>query len=128
MKLFTVDEANQLIPRMRMKLEMIQRLYETVGSMRETARAAAAASEKGGGMEGGTQYVRALYEIGKLTTEIAEAGVQLKDYERGLIDFPSMRNGRIVLLCWQLGEADEIEWFHDLDAGFAGRRPLTDID
>ena len=128
MKLFTVHEANQLIPRMRMKLEMIKRLYETVGAMRETARAAAAASDMGGGMEGGTRYVKALYEIGKLTTEIAEAGVQLKDYERGLIDFPSMRNGRIVLLCWQLGEADEIEWFHDLDAGFAGRRPLTDID
>lgn len=128
MKLFTVEEANELLPRIRMKLEMIRRLYETVGTYRETARAAAAASEYGGGMEGGSQYVRSLYEIGKLTTEIADAGVQLKDYERGLIDFPSMRGDRIVLLCWQLGEPDEILWFHDMDAGFAGRQRLTDFD
>lgn len=128
MKLFTVEEANQLLPRIRMKLEMIRRLYETVGTYRETARAAAAASEYGGGMKGGSQYVRSLYDIGKLTTEIADAGVQLKDYERGLIDFPSMRGDRIVLLCWQLGEPDEILWFHDMDAGFAGRQPLSDFD
>jgi hypothetical protein len=63
----------------------------------------------------------------KLTSHIAELealGVQLKDFERGLIDFPSLRDGRIVLLCWQLGEGDELEWWHDVDAGFAGRTPL----
>jgi hypothetical protein len=124
MKLFTVDEANALLPRMRMKLEMIKRHYETVGKLRESARAAAAASESGGGMAGGASYVQALYDIGKLTTEITEAGVQLKDYQRGLIDFPSNRDGRIVLLCWQLGEHDHIEWWHELDAGFAGRERL----
>ena len=51
-------------------------------------------------------------------------GVQLKDFERGLIDFPSLRDGRVVLLCWQLDEGDELEWWHDIDAGFAGRTPL----
>ncbi len=75
-------------------------------------------------MEGGTNYVHALYEVGKLTTELFEMGVQLKDYSRGLIDFPSMRDGRIVLLCWQLGENDEIEWWHEIEAGFAGRQRL----
>jgi len=92
--------------------------------MREDAKAAAAASEFGGGMEGGSGYVRLLYKVGKITTEIHDAGVQLKDYERGLIDFPSMRDDRIVLLCWQLGEGEEIEWWHETDAGFAGRQPL----
>ncbi|MBX3288173.1 MAG: DUF2203 domain-containing protein [Acidobacteria bacterium] len=124
MKLFTVDEANKLLPRIRMKLEMIRRLYEKVGSLRDSARAAASASDFGGGMAGGTGYVKALYEIGKLTTEISDDGVHLKDYARGLIDFPSMRDGRVVLLCWQLGEPDRIEWWHETDAGFAGRRPL----
>jgi hypothetical protein len=51
-------------------------------------------------------------------------GVQLKDYGRGLIDFPSLREGRDVLLCWQMGEGDQLEWWHDTEAGFAGRRPL----
>lgn len=124
MKLFTVDEANGMIPEMRDKLERLQSLYARIGSMREAAEAAAAASTLGGGMAGGSGYVRALYKVGKITTDIHEAGVQLKDYDRGLIDFPSMRDGRIVLLCWQLGEGDKVEWWHETDAGFAGRQLL----
>src|SRR6188768_1707953 len=124
MKLFTLDEANALLPEIRKKLVRIQKLYAAVAEMREEASAAASASEFGGGMEGGSGYVHSLYEIGKITTEINEAGVQLKDYTRGLIDFPSRRGDRIVLLCWQLGEGDEIEWWHDTEAGFAGRQPL----
>jgi hypothetical protein len=124
MKLFTLDEANALLPEIRKKLVRIQKLYAAVAEMREEASAAASASEFGGGMEGGSGYVHSLYEIGKITTEINEAGVQLKDYSRGLIDFPSRRGDRIVLLCWQLGEGDEIEWWHDEDAGFAGRQRL----
>ena len=124
MKLFTIDEANELLPSVRAKLESIQRLYARLAAYREPAKAAASASEFGGGMPGGSRYVRALYEIGKMTTELHEMGIQLKDYSRGLIDFPSMRNGRVVLLCWQLGEADVIEWWHEIEAGFAGRQPL----
>ena len=124
MKTFTLNEANDLLPVVRQKLERIQRLYGRLGEFRDSAKAAAIASEFGGGMEGGPAYVKALYEVGKLTTELHELGVQLKDYSRGLIDFPSLRDGRVVLLCWQLGEGDEIEWWHELEAGFAGRQPL----
>ena len=124
MKLFTVEEVNALLPEMRKKLLRMRKLYAGVGELREAAKAAAAASQMGGGMEGGSGYVRALYEIGKITTEIHDAGVQLKDYERGLIDFPMRRGDRIVLLCWQLDDGDEIEWWHDTDSGFAGRQPL----
>lgn len=124
MKLFTLAEANDMIPEMRGKLRRLQFLYGHINGMRESAKAAASASEFGGGMEGGSAYVRSLYKVGKITTEIHEAGVQLKDYDRGLIDFPSMRDGRLVLLCWQLGEGDEIEWWHEVDTGFAGRQPI----
>ena len=124
MKLFTLDEANALLPIVAPKLEAIQRLYARVDVLREDARAAAAASQFGGGMSGGTSYVNMLYMIGKLTTEIAELGVEMKDYSRGLIDFPHIRKERVVLLCWQLGEGDEIGWWHETDAGFAGRQPL----
>jgi len=75
-------------------------------------------------MVGGSEYVEALYNVGKLTTELNDEGVQLKDYTRGLIDFPSMRDSRVVLLCWQLGEPERIEWWHEVEAGFAGRQPL----
>ena len=126
MKLFTVDEANALLPDIRLKLECIKGLYEKMAIFRQSAKAAAVAATEGGGggMEGGTIYVKSLYEIGRLTTEINDAGVQLKDYTRGLIDFPSMREGRVVLLCWQLGEAEELVWWHELEGGFVGRQPL----
>ncbi len=125
MKLFTVKEANDLLPVIRPKLEKIRARYERVAVFRDSAKAAANAAEfGGGGMESGSVYVRCLYEIGKLTTELHEIGIQLKDYSRGLIDFPSMRDGRIVLLCWQLGEDEIIEWWHELEAGFTGRQPL----
>ena len=124
MKLFTVEEANALVPVLRPKLQRIKHLYEVIGSLREAASAAAAASAAGGGMQGGSQYVKTLYQTGKLMTELAETGVELKDHGRGLIDFPSLRNGRVVLLCWQLDEGDEVLWWHDVEAGFAGRQPL----
>lgn len=126
MKLFTVEEANDLLPVVRPKLEEIRARYASNAALRDALKlaATAAAEAGGGGLEGGTVYVKSLYKIGKLTTELYELGVQLKDYSRGLIDFPSARNGQIILLCWQLGEAERIEWWHEMETGFAGRKPL----
>jgi hypothetical protein len=124
MKLFTVDEANDALAEVAPKLRKIKKLYALIGGLKDSAKAAAEASDRGGGMAGGSDYVEALYNVGKLTTELHEEGVQLKDYNRGLIDFPCMRDGRIVLLCWELGEPERIEWWHELEAGFAGRQPL----
>lgn len=124
MKLFTLEEANDLLPVVVPKLKSIQRLYKVIEEMRDQARAAAGASDRGGGMAGGTTYVSSLYKVGKLTTEIGELGIEMKDYARGLIDFPSMRGTRVVYLCWQFGDGDEIGWWHETDAGFAGRQPI----
>jgi hypothetical protein len=124
MKLFTVEEANDLLPVVRPKLEKIKARYATIAVFLDSAKSAATSADSGGGMEGGSVYVKCLYEIGKLTTEFHELGIQLKDYSRGLIDFPSMRDGHVVLLCWQLGEIEQIEWWHEVEAGFAGRQPI----
>ena len=125
MKLFTVEEANALLPTVRGIVGRIQRTYGRVSAAQEQARlAAGGAAHGGGGMEGGSDYVESLSELAEASGELEELGVQLKDYTRGLIDFPTMREGRVVLLCWQMGEGDELEWWHDLEAGFAGRQPL----
>jgi hypothetical protein len=125
MKLFTVEEANALLPTVRGIVERIQRAYTRVSAAQEQARlAAGGAAHGGGGMEGGGTYVLSLSKLAEASGQLEELGVQLKDYERGLIDFPAMREGRVVLLCWQLGEGDALEWWHDLEAGFAGRQPL----
>ena len=124
MKLFTITEANGLLPQVKAELERMKAFYSTIALLRESAKAAATVSNFGGGMIGGSNYVQNLYEVGKITTELHELGVQLKDYESGLIDFPAMHEGRVVLLCWKLGEPDHIEWFHELDDGFAGRQRI----
>lgn len=125
MKVFTLQEANELLTEVAPKLHEIRDHYSSVAKFRESAHAAAVSAELGGGgMRGGSNYVEVLYELGKLTTELQELGVQLKDYTRGLIDFPAMRDGRVVLLCWQLGEGEKIEWWHEVEDGFAGRQPL----
>ena len=61
--------------------------------------------------------------LARLVDEITAHGAQVKDLDSGLIDFPARHHGETVLLCWQLGEA-EIAWWHRVDDGFAGRRPL----
>ena len=124
MKLFTIEEANDALAEIAPKLRKIKKLYTEIAEMKNSAAAAAAASSFGGGMKGGSDYVEALYKIGKLTTELHEEGVQIKDATRGLIDFPCMRDGRVVLLCWELGEPERIEWWHEIDGGFDGRKAL----
>ncbi len=125
MKLFSVEEANVLLPTVRKILAAIQRAHARLLSFREASlRASQGAELGGGGMAEGAAYINLLAKIGERAGELEALGVQLKDYERGLIDFPSMRDGRVVLLCWQMGEGDEVSWWHDVDAGFAGRQPL----
>ena len=125
MKLFTIQEANALLPNVKDILAKIQRAHRAVTRFREEARKAAEAAEQGGGgIPNGVAYAGVLTELTARMGELEGLGVQLKDFERGLVDFPSLRDGRVVLLCWQLGEGDELEWWHDVDAGFAGRTPL----
>ena len=65
-------------------------------------------------------------EIEALLREIAELGAEVKDPEQGLIDFRTQRRGQEVYLCWKLGEGDRISFWHDLEAGFAGRKIIED--
>jgi hypothetical protein len=126
MKLFSVEEANALLPTVRRIVARIAHSHSRVASLRDPAqRAAEGAAQSGGGfMQGGAEYVRALTALVENVSEIETLGVQIKDYTRGLIDFPTMRDGRIVLLCWELGEGEQIEWWHDVETGYAGRQPL----
>jgi len=125
MKTFTVQEANALLPNVRIIVGKIQRAHRQLSTYREEAKKAAEAAEQGGGgLTDGVAYAAALTALTLQLAELEALGVQLKDFERGLVDFPSLREGRVVLLCWQLGEGDELEWWHDVDAGFAGRTPL----
>ena len=125
MKIFTIEEANALLPSVKNILGKIQRTHKNLSRFRKQAKKAAEAAEQGGGgIAEGVLYAKLLTGLTSHIAELEELGVQIKDFERGLVDFPSLREGRVVLLCWQLGEGDQLEWWHDVDAGFAGRTPL----
>lgn len=125
MKLFTIEEANALLPSVREILQRIRRSRRKLNAYRREAQQAAEGAEHGGGgMEGGGRYAVVITNFTMEMSELEGLGVQLKDFDRGLVDFPSLRDGRVVLLCWQLGEGDELEWWHDMDTGFGGRTPL----
>ena len=125
MKLFTIEEANSLLSSVRPIVRSIQRSHRRLISFQTPAKLAAEGAESGGGgMVQGPRYARLLVDLSLGAGQLESLGVQLKDYSQGLIDFPSMREGRVVLLCWKADEGDELEWWHDLETGFGGRQPL----
>lgn len=78
---------------------------------------------RNGGGRGGAERFEAAAAIRRGVEELADAGIVLRDAETGLVDFPSEREGRLVYLCWRLGEEHVAHW-HEEDAGLGGRRPL----
>ena len=124
MKLFTLEEANALLPEIRRLFQQIDQARATLQQLEpEVRRASERASAGGGGTVFGVQYANALSGFLMYVQEILSLGVEIKDFDRGLCDFPHDRDGKVVYLCWQRGE-EQIEWWHDLDAGFAGRQHL----
>lgn len=117
-KLFTVDEANALLPMLRHELELIR---ESLAILRR----ASASLPPGSRVDDGTSPVgvAALAQLHGAERRLSEAGVELKDTEQGLFDMPALLGERIVLLCWKESEPS-VAWFHEVTTGFSGRQPL----
>ena len=125
--LFSVEEANALLPRLVPMLEDLRAGESALDEARAAlGRLTPTMRGNGHGAEAAA-LERRLHELADELAEgirrIAAMGVEVKDLDHGLIDFPSLREGRIVYLCWRLGEGPLAFW-HELDAGFAGRQPL----
>ena len=126
-RIFTVAEAEALLPPLRTLLAEIGEAWDRVRQLNPEVQKARDASAFDGFTKAGVDYVEAISHLIFLIHQIKDLGVLLKDAEKGLCDFPYMRQGRVVYLCWQLGE-DRIGFWHDIEAGFAGREPLDDTD
>lgn len=125
-RVFTLSEARGLMPRLRKLLTRVLKEREALLDMRvEIDLAREKADAGGGGSLLGPAYLAHLIAFSEAIQEIEYTGVHVKDLRTGLVDFPYDRDGRIVYLCWRPDE-DEISWWHETDAGFAGRQPLTD--
>ena len=119
---YSLEEATALLPRVAELLATMRDARDRLGDA--DARAALAEASNGGG-EPGKVVSGGFLELRESMRELREREIVLRDLDRGLIDFPSLRDGREVYLCWEEGEP-EIAFWHDPDTGFAGRRPLAD--
>lgn len=123
-KLFTVAEANALLPRIRVIMEGMQAIRQEAMVLRPDVWPVLEKAVGNGGSRKAGELLVLFKQFEKLLTELQGYGCELKGLEQGLVDFPAIIHGRTVYLCWQYNEP-EIKFWHDIDAGFAGRQPLS---
>jgi hypothetical protein len=129
--LFTVDEANDLLPALR---ALMKRIFQDLESLRKKSESVIREGRLSPGspdlmerLQEDDEIVRLIQEIRGLVEEIHSFGCVCKGVEKGLVDFPCVLGGEIVFLCWRYGEESVGHW-HRIQDGFAGRRPLLDAD
>lgn len=120
---FTLKEANQVLKEVR---NWVVHLTNVKKSIDDKASEVELLKEKGvdnAGSPVGTLYVEELIDLQNTLNRIQEQGIIVKDLNRGLIDFPHLKEGREVYLCWELGE-DSIEFWHEVEDGYPGRQKI----
>jgi hypothetical protein len=127
---FTPEEANAALAEVRPLVErMVVAREALLDAQRRQAQLVARVASNGGGLTPpdvsavAAEVQQATAELVAVLEELERVGVQVKDLNRGLVDFPCLHRGRVVLLCWELGE-DEVAFWHGADEGYAGRKPL----
>ena len=124
-KLFTVEEANALLPELE---ELLSNIFVHRDQMRQKAphlEPILKASVSNGGGRVGSEYGVEAYSLYLAIERIRELGVLLKDLDMGLLDFPHERDGRVVFLCWHPPE-ERVGYWHEIQEGYAGRQPLRE--
>ena len=122
-KLFTVEEANALLPQVRALIEKMFALREEALAMRPEVWPVLENAIGNGGSRKAGELLETFKKFESIISQLHKLGCELKGIEQGLVDFPAIMHGRQVYLCWQYNEP-EIAFWHDIDAGFAGRQPL----
>lgn len=130
-KYFSVDEANALLPIVREEVGQLQAIkrafekhYEELTALKQ--RLAMPAKERDDRLfEREVELEFMQIEAQTIVNSIALKGIELKSVEAGLVDFPSMKDGQEILLCWKMGE-EQITHYHSPEEGFQGRKPLDD--
>jgi hypothetical protein len=121
---YSLDEANAALAAVAQLLERLRSARQRLSDS-EAREALSEAGPTNGGGEPGRTVSEAFLALRDGLVELREREVVLRDLERGLVDFPAIRDGREIYLCWEEGE-EEIAFWHEPDTGFAGRKPLAD--
>lgn len=120
-KYFTLEEANGSLPYVKRVVSDLTACYRHVLEIRQDMDHPSADQSTN---QLDKAYDQAMDRLSELVDELSLVGVELKDFEKGLLDFPSLQEGREVLLCWKLGEEKIVAW-HEVDAGFQGRQDVS---
>lgn len=130
-RLFTVNEANDLLPKLRplveQILENIRRLKGASESVIRREQLDADATNLMDRLRQNSEIAKLIGQVQGWVEEINAYGCTCKGVEQGLIDFPCMLGAEVVFLCWQLGEP-QVAFWHRIEDGFAGRKPLLDSE
>jgi len=121
---FTLQQANETLKIIRPLMDDVQAIRQKILASQPEAWPAIEKSAGNGGNKALSSIVSEFEKLDALIHQILDTGVQIKDLNIGLLDFPALRDGREVYLCWQYGE-DDIAYWHEVDAGYAGRQPIS---
>ncbi len=123
---FTVDEANAALDVIRPLLKEILGIRDEILTKQPEVWPAIERSAGNGGNATLSKIAEDFDRLDTLVHKVLATGVEVKDINSGLLDFPALRNGEEVLLCWKYGE-DKVGFWHDKEAGYAGRRPIEEF-
>ena len=124
-RFFTVHEARRLLPVIKRLMGRTIAISSQLEEYREAVQQLAKKASFNSGSPEGTAFLEKLIALQQCLTEIQEKGCLVKEVRNGVVDFPHLKDGREVYLCWKYGE-DDIHFWHEVDAGLAGRKPLLD--
>jgi len=123
-KYFDLDEANRALVYITRIVDDIVACYREAVDVRQSLDHPNPDDESGGLED---NYEVLMDRLSDLTDELSFCGAELKDYERGLVDFPAIHEGREIYLCWKAGEKTVTTW-HEIDAGFSGRQSIETLE
>ena len=124
-RIFTLEHANRTLPLVQRIVADMVRQYKKVDALEERCHMRRPSVSSDAQAKLCRQYEAELEKLRELSAELAAIGCEIKDWRIGLIDFAAVREGRVVELCWRLGEA-KIEHWHEVGAGFQNRRPIDE--
>ncbi len=120
---FTVEEANRCIPFLTQDILALQSLKSELQELHVELTPLFEVISSNGGDKKTPLFLRTAEQFRQTLKRVTARGCHLKGLEPGLVDFPHLRQGKEVYLCWQFGES-EIRYWHKIDTGFSGRKPL----
>jgi len=120
---FTLSQAREALSEIRPLIDEIQNIRQEILARRPDVWPVVEHAAGNGGSQAASKLVVEFERLDTLVHQVLATGTLVKDINLGLLDFPALRDGREVYLCWKWGESD-IEFWHEVDAGYAGRQPI----